>query len=70
MGQPVLAGRAIAAGAACAPLPAWAVLEPYDIPATPNPHFVAGGLCVLLEESQIDLCGPDRAWMQRCPLRQ
>ena len=65
MDQPALAGRAIAAGAACAPIPAWVALELYDIPATANPHFVAGGLCVLLDESQIDLCGPERAWFHR-----
>lgn len=48
-----------------APPPAWAEVAPYDIPATANPHFIANGVCVLLDESQFDLCGPERGWYYR-----
>jgi len=48
-----------------APAPAWVDAEPYTIPATANPHFIANGVCVLLDESQIDLCGPERGWFYR-----
>lgn len=57
--------REITPGATFAPVPAWVALEPYARPQTPNPHFISGGLCVLLDESQVDLCGPDRAWFYR-----
>lgn len=57
--------RDIATGARVAPPPAWAELEPYDIPATPNPHFIANGVCVLLDDSQIDLTAPERVWFYR-----
>lgn len=57
--------REIATGARVAPPPAWVDLEPYEIPAAPNPHFVASGLCVLLDDSQIDLTAPDRVWFYR-----
>ncbi|MES1197511.1 MAG: DUF3857 domain-containing protein, partial [Pseudomonadota bacterium] len=55
----------IAAGATRAPAPVWVELEPYDRPAAPNPHFVYGGACALLDDTQIDLCGPQRAWFCR-----
>ena len=57
--------RDIATGARVAPPPAWAELEPYDIPETPNPHFIANGVCVLLDDSQIDLTAPERVWFYR-----
>ncbi|HWA01598.1 MAG TPA: DUF3857 domain-containing protein [Caulobacterales bacterium] len=55
----------IASGAARAPVPAWVELEPYGRPASPNPHFVSGGACALLDDTQVDLCGPQRAWFCR-----
>lgn len=55
----------ITPGAVVAPPPAWADIEPYDAPATANPHFVANGVCVLLDESQIDLVESERAWFYR-----
>lgn len=57
--------RQITPGATVTPPAAWVDLSPYPIPATPNPHFVAAGLCVLLDDSQIDLTGPERAWFYR-----
>lgn len=57
--------REITPGASRAPAPAWVDLTPYEIPAAPNPHFIAGGLCALLDDTQIDLCGPARAWYCR-----
>lgn len=57
--------REITPGAVVAPPPRWAALEPYDAPQTANPHFVANGVCVLLDESQIDLVENERAWFYR-----
>jgi transglutaminase-like putative cysteine protease len=57
--------REIAPGASFAPPPAWVDLQAYTIPPTANPYFISGGLSVLLDESQIDLCDPDRAWFYR-----
>jgi transglutaminase-like putative cysteine protease len=57
--------RDIAPGASFAPAPDWVDLQPYTIPATPNPYFISGGLCALFDESQIDLCRPGRAWFYR-----
>jgi len=57
--------REIAPGATFAPVPDWVDLQPYAIPATPNPYFISGGLCALFDESQIDLCRPGRAWFYR-----
>jgi hypothetical protein len=65
MDQQASPHREIATGARVAPPPAWADLEPYDIPASPNPHFVASGLCVLLDDSQIDLTASERVWFYR-----
>lgn len=65
MNQPSGGTREIAPGAAIAPVPAWVDLQPYPVPASANPHFVIGGASVLLDESQIDLCGPERAWFYR-----
>jgi transglutaminase-like putative cysteine protease len=65
MDQAVSGVREIAAGASVAPIPAWVDAQPFTIPATANPHFVVGGSSVLLDESQIDLCGPERAWFYR-----
>lgn len=65
MDQPPPIRRDITTGAAVAPPPAWVDLAPYTIPGTPNPHFIASGVCTLLDESQIDLCGPERAWFYR-----
>jgi len=57
--------REITPGARVAPPAAWVDIAPYQIPQTANPHFIANGVCVLLDDSQIDLCGPDRAWYYR-----
>jgi transglutaminase-like putative cysteine protease len=57
--------RQITPGASVAPPAAWVDLAPYPVPQTANPHFVAAGLCVLLDDSQIDLTGPERAWFYR-----
>lgn len=65
MDQDTIAHRELAPGARVAPAPAWADLAPYPIPDTPNPHFISHGVCVLLDDSQIDLCGPERAWFYR-----
>jgi transglutaminase-like putative cysteine protease len=65
MDQSAIDRREITPGAIVAPPPAWVDLAPYPIPATANPHFIAGGACVLLDDSQIDLCGPERAWFYR-----
>lgn len=56
--------REITPGARVAPPPVWADLSPYAIPAEANPHFIANGVCVLLDDSQIDLTG-ERAWYYR-----
>lgn len=64
MDQEYSAHREITPGARVAPPPAWADLSPYDIPAEANPHFIANGVCVLLDDSQIDLT-EDRAWYYR-----
>ncbi len=57
--------REITPGAVVAPPPPWADLEPYHALKTANPHFVANGVCVLLDESQIDLVDNERAWFYR-----
>lgn len=57
--------REITRGARVCDPPAWADLAPYPIPAEANPYFITSGLCVLLDDSQIDLCGPERAWFYR-----
>lgn len=57
--------REITPGARVAPPGAWVDVAPYDIPQTANPHFIANGVCVLLDDSQIDLCTPERAWYYR-----
>lgn len=41
--------------------PHWVELPPLEIPATPDPAFVIEGLCVLLEDVQVNLCGPEPA---------
>jgi len=64
MDQEYSAHREITPGARVAPPPAWADLSPYEIPAEANPHFIANGVCVLLDDSQIDLT-EDRAWYYR-----
>lgn len=65
MDQEHFAHREITAGARVAPPPPWADPAPYDIPAEANPHFISAGVCVLLDDSQIDLCGEERAWYYR-----
>ncbi len=65
MDQPASTYREITPGARVAPPEAWVDAGPYDIPQTANPHFIANGVCVLLDDSQIDLCGPERAWFYR-----
>lgn len=65
MDQAVVIRREITPGATVAPPPDWVDMAPYAIPAAANPHFIANGVCVLLEDSQIDLCGSERAWYNR-----
>lgn len=48
-----------------APVPDWVVHDPYDSPAAPEEIFVAGGRCMLLDDTQVDLVGPQRAWHGR-----
>jgi transglutaminase-like putative cysteine protease len=57
--------REITPGARVAPPEGWVDAAPYAIPETANPHFIANGVCVLLDDSQIDLCGHERAWYYR-----
>ncbi|MEZ6022413.1 MAG: DUF3857 domain-containing transglutaminase family protein [Hyphomonadaceae bacterium] len=57
--------REITPGARVAPPAAWVDVAQYPIPAEANPHFIAQGICVLLDDSQIDLCGPERSWYYR-----
>ncbi len=57
--------RDITPGARVAPPASWVEVAPYAIPETANPHFISSGVCVLLDDSQIDLCGPERAWYYR-----
>lgn len=57
--------RDITPGARVAPPASWVEIAPYAIPETANPHFISSGVCVLLDDSQIDLCGPERAWFYR-----
>jgi hypothetical protein len=64
MDQEHIAYREITPGARVAAPPVWADLSPYDIPAEANPHFIANGVCVLLDDSQIDL-SEERAWYYR-----
>lgn len=47
------------------PVPEWVVHEPYDAPAHPEDVFVSGGRCILLDDTQVDLTGPERAWHGR-----
>src|SRR5262245_66448261 len=65
MDQDTIAYRELAPGARVAPAPAWVDLASYPVPDTPNPHFISHGVCVLLDDSQIDLCEPERAWFCR-----
>jgi|GEM_PF-558288 len=65
MDQEHQAHREITPGARVAPPPPWVDLTPYAIPKEANPHFISAGACVLLDDSQIDLCGPERAWYAR-----
>jgi hypothetical protein len=48
-----------------APVPDWVAHEPYSAPDAPDPAFIHGGLCVLLNDTQVDLCGPVRGWHVR-----
>lgn len=57
--------REITPGARVAPPGPWVDVAPYAIPPSANPHFIANGVCVLLDDSQIDLCTPERAWYYR-----
>lgn len=57
--------REITPGAVVSPTPAWVDLQPYTIPSVANPHFIAGGLCQLLDDLQIDFCDPARASFYR-----
>ena len=44
------------------PVPDWVTHDPYDAPAQPEEVFVSGGRCTLLDDTQVDLSGPERAW--------
>lgn len=57
--------REITPGAVVAPTPDWVDLQPYTITPLGNPHFIAGGLCQLLDDYQIDLCSPAHAAFYR-----
>jgi transglutaminase-like putative cysteine protease len=48
-----------------APVPDWVVHDPYDSPTMPEEIFVAGGRCMLLDDTQVDLVGPQRSWHGR-----
>jgi transglutaminase-like putative cysteine protease len=48
-----------------APPPDWVDHSPYPAPLTPPQAFINGGLCTLLNDTQVDLCGPRRAWHVR-----
>jgi hypothetical protein len=48
-----------------APLPAWVDQQAYAAPERPPEAFINGGLCTLLNDTQVDLCGPTRAWHMR-----
>lgn len=65
MDQQASIGREITPGAVVTAPPDWVDRAPYDIPDEPNPHFIANGVCVLLDDSQIDLCGTERGWYYR-----
>ncbi|GAM96685.1 transglutaminase-like enzyme [alpha proteobacterium U9-1i] len=58
-------GAGLAPGVTRAPIPGWVELEAYARPASPNPHFIAQGSAVLLDEVQVDLCGSERGWFHR-----
>jgi transglutaminase-like putative cysteine protease len=47
------------------PVPDWVVHDPYDAPAQPEDVFVSGGRCTLLDDTQVNLSGPERAWHGR-----
>ncbi len=47
------------------PVPDWVVHEPFDSPALPEDVFVSGGRCTLLDDTQVNLTGPERAWHGR-----
>lgn len=55
----------IGAGVRRAPIPDWVVLEDYETLSEPDADYVAQGQCRLMEEDQIDLTGPERAWFLR-----
>lgn len=57
--------KEIAQGAVVAATPQWVDVAPYPVPATPNPHFITNGVCILLDDSQIELTGEDRALYAR-----
>jgi Domain of Unknown Function with PDB structure (DUF3857) len=55
----------IAPGVKRAPTPGWVDLAPYPRPAQPNPNFISGGVCYLLDDTQVNLTGAERAWFFR-----
>lgn len=65
MDQTAAFNRIITSGAAVAAEPMFVDLQPYEIPQTPDPRFITSGISALLEDIQIDLCGPERAWFYR-----
>ena len=46
-------------------MPDWIKHAPYDLPSDPGEAYAIGGVCTLLNETQVDLTGPERAWHVR-----
>lgn len=67
MDQQTLQGAS--AQVSVAPAPAWVDLSPYEAPATIDPGFAAGGRALLLNDTQVDLTGPERVWYCRNAVR-
>ncbi|HVK80807.1 MAG TPA: DUF3857 domain-containing protein, partial [Verrucomicrobiae bacterium] len=65
MDQQTTGYREITPGARVAPPEDWVDLAAYTVPQTANPHFIAQGVCVLLDDSQINLVGEERGWYYR-----
>ena len=53
----------------CTPIPSWVEHEPYAGQAPEAADYVFKGICRLLNETQIDLCGSDLAWHCRTAQR-
>jgi transglutaminase-like putative cysteine protease len=53
----------------CLPVPRWVAHDPYTAQASENTDYVINGICRLLSDTQIDLCGSDIAWHHRTAQR-